>query len=476
MDRQLSQWGIVGSALLLMLACSPKSSIPVSRAPSIPEEAVSKSALQVKDVDILPSRSLEEILHDTLSLFISSDTAALDHFVGFHVHDIESNKELFSYNGDKHFTPASNLKLFTYYAGLKHLDEKAVGLRYCNQGDSLIIQGTADPSFLYDEYAGKSKVVDFLKSAASKIYLDLSNDADARYGSGWAWDDYPYYYQAEKSVFPIYGNVLGLNKAEGDSTVVYNPKFFEWDIKESSDSLARLISRDPISNTFEINQKKISEAYEIQWRIPFKYDPDLLVDLLSDTTDHDIRILQDSVRCEGWREVRSIEMDSLYRSVLIDSDNFVAEQIILMISQKELGYVNTRAAIRYLLENTFRGLPDKMRWSDGSGLSRYNLVTPRNLTWLLRKISEDVPIRELKKMLPQGRPGDTLDDFFYNPDDPWIFAKTGTLSNNFNVSGYMITKSGKLLAFSSMHNHFLSPRVKVARKIHEKLKLIRDLY
>ena len=71
--------------------------------------------------------------------------------------------------------------------------------------------------------------------------------------------------------------------------------------------------------------------------------------------------------------VKTVPTDSLLKIMMRRSDNFFAEQVLLMGAQQLLGKMDDAAFIDSLLKNDFAGLPQKMRWVDGSGLSRYNL-------------------------------------------------------------------------------------------------------
>lgn len=64
-----------------------------------------------------------------------------DHFVGFSLYDLNANKYVMDINGNKHFTPASNTKMYTTYAALALLGDSIPGLEYVERGDSLLIWG-----------------------------------------------------------------------------------------------------------------------------------------------------------------------------------------------------------------------------------------------------------------------------------------------------------------------------------------------
>ncbi|RMD68818.1 MAG: D-alanyl-D-alanine carboxypeptidase, partial [Bacteroidetes bacterium] len=111
-------------------------------------------------------------------------------------------------------------------------------------------------------------------------------------------------------------------------------------------------------------------------------------------------------------------------------------------------------AIAWALDSLLADLPDRPLWVDGSGLSRYNLVTPRTMVMLLDKIRREVPAQRLFGLLPAGGRSGTIAEWYAGPDGPYVFAKTGTLRNRHCLSGYLRTARGRWLIFSFMHNNF----------------------
>ena len=143
---------------------------------------------------------------------------------GFSLYNLSENKTLLEHNADRYFIPASNTKLFTYYASLKTLGDSIPAFHYQISGDSLILWGTGDPSFLNPDLPN-SKAFDFLKNSPQKIYFSNDNFMGSFFGNGWSWDDYNEYYAAEISPFPIHGNIVRFtgNKENG---LKITPNFF----------------------------------------------------------------------------------------------------------------------------------------------------------------------------------------------------------------------------------------------------------
>src|SRR5688500_14100350 len=141
--------------------------------------------------------------------FQSTEERFQDH-TGFVLYDPEKNKIVFDFNGSRYFTPASNTKIFTFFAALKILGDSVPALEYVQRNDSLIFWGTGDPSFLYKEVFYDSGVYHFLSSTEGELYFSNANFHTAHCGEGWAWDDYKSGYSAERAPLPLSGNVVSV--------------------------------------------------------------------------------------------------------------------------------------------------------------------------------------------------------------------------------------------------------------------------
>jgi D-alanyl-D-alanine carboxypeptidase/D-alanyl-D-alanine-endopeptidase (penicillin-binding protein 4) len=393
-------------------------------------------------------------------------------FNGFVVFNLQNNKYLIEYNADKYFTPASNTKLFTYFTGLSILGDSLPGLRYKFAGkDSLIIWGTGDPTFLH-HFIKTDTVYQFLKANHDKnILISKSNDESVFYGSGWSWDDYNEYYSAENSAFPIYGNV-NLISIDSNSNFNISPKYSEQFLTEDTSLNVKYyrFKRNFRNNKiyYKIRQKGKSDNIEI----PFLLSDSLFLNLLADTLKTKIQFT-DYSNLQGSKILYSYPSDSLYKKMLQPSDNFIAEQIILMSSNQLFDTLNTTRTIHFVKDSLLNFISDKPRWVDGSGLSRYNLFTPRSYVELLNYLYTHYPQEKLFEVLATGGKYGTMKNRFKEFSVPIFYGKTGTLSNNHNLSGYLITQSGKLLIFSFMMNHYLNSYKTMQQAMD---KIIVDLY
>ncbi|MGB8704749.1 MAG: D-alanyl-D-alanine carboxypeptidase [Gillisia sp.] len=395
------------------------------------------------------------------------DEVFANSFTGVAFFDLQKNRMLYQKNAQKYFTPASNMKLFSFYAGLKFLGDSIEGIYYRETHDSLIFTGTGDPSFLNHKLQ-VSTVYNFLGKTSTPLYYQPKKFYDENFGPGWAWDDYNYAFSAERSSFPIYGNLVEITFPVS-SEVRILPRIFQKSLRKSQDTLLPP-GRENDTNIFYYPPS--TDRVSKKRYIPFKYSPELFVQLLSDTLHKPVKLLDRTSHSRLTTPIYSIPTDSLYKTMLQESDNFMAEQLLYMVSQKISDTLTASETIDFLKNDIFKELPQEPVWVDGSGLSRYNMVTPEDLVFLLKKIHKEIPEKRLFELLPVGGKSGTLKNAF-KEEPPFIFAKTGSLSNNYSLSGYLKTRKGKIILFSFMNNHFVIPSSEIKAAME---KILLDIY
>ena len=156
-----------------------------------------------------------------------------------------------------------------------------------------------------------------------------------------------------------------------------------------------------------------------------------------------------------------------------ESDNFIAEQLLLLSANELSDTLSFKKAIDFAKKNLFDQLPDQPIMRDGSGLSRYNLMTPRSLVSVLQQLFQDIPEEELLLLFSVAGQNGSLKNWYDKKDPIFLYGKTGSMSNVFCLSGYLITQKGEKLAFSFMHNNFPGSS-KAHRK--EMAKILKDIY
>ncbi len=393
--------------------------------------------------------------------------------VGFALYDKDKKEMIFQKDADKYFTPASNTKLFTFYAGLKIIPDSIPSMRYITQGDSLIFWGTGDPSFLHTALKGR-KAFDFLKSSNKKIFYAPGRYTGDFYGFGWQWDDYNDYYQPEINELPLMDNVVLVSAGQKEGSMnIYPSVFANCFVKDSTEKTkAFKVVRDFNTNIFHYPATPIAPKYNQQ--IPYKLSVATTLSLLSDTLKKDIGIVNMNMPSTA-KTIYNMKSDSVFKQMLLPSDNFVAEQLLLVYADKLKEELNTKKVISKIEKQYLSTLPDKPQWADGSGLSRGNLFTPRDMVALLALIYNEVnDEKRLFDLLPAGGKTGTLRNAYPKTDSPFVFGKTGSLSNNHNQSGYVVTKKGKVYIFSFMNNNFVLPTAEVRNEMVRVMTYIHD--
>jgi D-alanyl-D-alanine carboxypeptidase/D-alanyl-D-alanine-endopeptidase (penicillin-binding protein 4) len=387
------------------------------------------------------------------------------HLTGFVLYDLDSQRMIFEKNSQIHFIPASTTKLFTLFASLAILQDSTQTLRYAAAGDTLKVWGSGDPSWKYLDFYPP----DFQKVWAAYPVIQFSdaNQISPAFGYGWQWDDYYYDYAAERSSLPIYGNLLQVKKVSGRPEVF--PKRFQSSIRVTSRPIKEL-ERDFHSNSFSFNSSTFlgKEKY-----IPLITSGELTAQLAQEDTGKKWFYKSEELPAlhQSWR---GAPLFPLLKEMMLESDNFIAEQALFMISDRLFQNLDTERAIEYTLKTYLFDLPDRPKWVDGSGLSRHNLFTPRTMIALFDKLYRILPEHQLLELLPTGGKTGTLKNS-YQAVQPYVFAKTGTISNNLSLVGLVKTKSGKTYSFAFMNSNYTYTASVVRKEMEKVMVLVRDM-
>lgn len=409
--------------------------------------------------------------------------------VGVYVYDDSAKKVIADYQSDKYFVPASNTKLFSLYAGMKYLGDSILGIRYFENDTSLMVFPTGDPSLLHPDFQSQP-VIDLLKGTHKKIYLADMFWQETPLGVGWAWDDYNDDYSVERSQFPVYGNFIRWiqqkseirsNAAFPETATVSSSPEISWPVRFNPDSLPKtfLVKRLTDSNVFTI---RLGNEPDISQDVPFiTNNLNSAVELLKDTIGKQVNIYRAPPVTSpmGWHttiisdahNLYSRPVDSIFVPMMFRSDNFFAEQTLLMVSDERLGIMKDETIIDTLLNGPLADLPQKPSWVDGSGLSRFNLFTPQDFVTLLIKFKNEFGMDRMKRILPTGGKG-TLKNH-YLAGNGYVFAKTGSLTGVICLSGYVYTIKKHLLEFSILVNNEIESGPAIRREVEAYVEALR---
>lgn len=426
--------------------------------------------------------SVAKKINRQANVILLKDSVISSGHIGISIYEPAADKYWYNLNPTKYFIPASNTKLFSLYAGLKYLGDSLTAARYSTLENNLFILPAGDPTFLHPDF-NKQPLMNLFNAASDTIFVFLKDTIPA-YGQGWAWDDFDQGYVAERSMLPVLGNQLWLSpkpvltnlsgnglldvkhSIAGQSLYI-QPPYFTKDILYQKNAL---YARKQNENKFLV------DSITGLTNIPFISNNGITqLEILGDITHKPIKSYTAYLKpYQEYKVLKSQPTDSMLTPMMHNSDNFFAEQTLLMASNEHLGFMNDAAIIDTILKKDLADIPQKPGWVDGSGLSRYNLFTPQSFVYLLNKMKNEFGLERLKIILPTGGTG-TLKNY-YVTDSSFIYAKTGTLSGCIALSGYLITRKSKLLIFSVLTNNFKGRATAVRRAVEKFISGVRRDY
>ncbi len=437
---------------------------------------------------------------------------------GLLVVDAVTGETLYEKNADKYFVPASNMKLLTTALALDTLgpDYKFRTTIETNgtlskegklSGD-LILVGRGDPNlsnrkFPFDtkeEFDGPPEkvlaeladavVARGIKEISGDIVGDDSYFPRERYPDGWEIDDMVWEYGAAISAIVVDDNTVTLTLIPGEKAgdavqSLMEPVEQEFNVKnEVFTSAAKeksdlRLTREPGSNTVVISgtlpAKASSRKLVLAIQEPAQHAASLFAKLLADRgvkINGKSRAQHDPDPAEASRTVLaehlSIRLGDSVKLVNKISQNLHTE-VLLRTSARQSGLWTDPDDLPKFPKTFYAkaGIrEDDVVQTDGSGLSRHDLVTPRAFVTLLQYAQKQSWFPEYYVSLPVAGVDGTLNERMKEAGVAGhIHAKTGSVSHVRTLSGFAETLGGRRLIFSFLSNN----QEGKSREVHEAL-------
>ena len=392
---------------------------------------------------LICSNVYSQISSKKIDRWVSKNENLKNSVVSIAIKQLNKDKKIRGININTFMTPASNIKILTVFGSISAGDT-IPSIKYKISNDTLRISSTGYPFIAHPKYDDED-LEKFIKSFNHIVYhkpiIDLT-----KYGPAWAWDDFKYYFQAERSEMPIYGNVIQIVKLSNDSIEV-SPDIFKMTLNMEQ---KEKVSRDNKENNFFINPSLIKLGDTIYH--PFITSRKNTINLLKKYFNTSVSFDEEGLK--NHKTWNSNVKAKIYSAVLKDSDNLISESLAANISLRYNDTISVEKGLKKTLDN----LEDnKIQLYDGSGLSRYNLIQPSSIVSSLEKINYYYDFEKIKEIFPTN--------YIITDTEPFVWGKTGTLKNNHNYSGYLTTDKGKQYVFSIMINHFTEDLDKIKNAI-----------
>ena len=448
-------------------------------------------------------------LEQRLAKLLDQHPSARRTNVALKVVDLADNRVLFDRHGERLFIPASNLKIYTAACAFDLFDPRhrfatdvlAAGPIVDGelQGNLVIVGGGDSMLAAADLRALATRVVAVwgLRTVRGRVVADNSRYAPRLKGPGWMWDDDPGYYNMSVTPLMLDFNVLTVKsppRTDGPPLVVFappsNPRptvpgpapaateiaitrrpFTEPIVVRSppsggSETKKALTMHDPGPWVAGVFQGAL-ESRGVKFKSPLARQADDPTAAESSSVVLATRELSHSGRT-------LVEAINHFQAV---SENAVGEALLHEIAIRRgverPDWPDGAAAIANWL-TTVAGLdPGSFRIVDGSGLSRYNLVSADSAVRLLAFMHTHRRSQEFFDSLPRYKLADaTADDAAVV-----IAAKPGGMQSVSTISGYLKTRTGRLLAFSLLANGYIGsnePILDLRQKVWRELASTQD--
>lgn len=104
-------------------------------------------------------------------------------------------------------------------------------------------------------------------------------------------------------------------------------------------------------------------------------------------------------------------------------------------------------------------------------------MTPRSIVWVLKQIYDLEGMNYIKSIFPAGGVSGNLKEMYKGKNGlPYIYAKSGTMRQVNCLSGFLLTRGGKILVFSWMNNQFKDDPPELQAKMEKLFSFLCDHY
>ncbi len=421
---------------------------------------------------------------------------------GVLIKSLETGEYFYKRNEDKLFIPASNLKLFTTAAGLFILNSNY--RFYTNifikgkidgsvlKGD-LVIQGAGDPTIsgrfhngniykVFEDWAD-SLITKDIDEITGNIIGDDNLFDDNGYGIGWSREHESYWYSAPTSAISFNENSIDLTIKPGllneAAIITSEPKINYATIINKVNTVEK-----DLPAKIDFFRERGTNIITVFGQIPIESEDKKMFATINNPTQYAMVVLKNILERKGIKvrgyaadiDNENLTLDYAYLKFLFsydspvlldiikainkDSNNFYAEQLLKVIGLEEDNFGSIETGVEAIKDvlNEIGINSENMILADGSGLSRLNLVTPRQIVSLLSYIYKSEHFKDFYNSLPiAGVEGTLATRLTKSKAAKNVHAKTGYSDGVRSLSGYVLTADEEPIVFSIIVNNYIVP-------------------
>jgi D-alanyl-D-alanine carboxypeptidase/D-alanyl-D-alanine-endopeptidase (penicillin-binding protein 4) len=454
-----------------------------------------------------------------------SDSDLKNAGIGFYAMDINSGELISSYNGDLSLTPASTQKIITTAAALETFGPAfrfSTKLVYVGKFDStthvlngkLIIKGGGDPTLgskYFDQTAGQGFFNDWFDALNILGVKTITGEVigDERiYGyeivpPTWSWEDMGNYFGAGANGLTIMDNMYTLwyntsdrpggetmitkieplipgmtfdNKVKADR--VYSDKSY---IFGAPYTYHRYINGSlPLGKTdYKVKGSMPDPSFYCAYLLKQKLEENGISTGLPTTfrISPDLQSV-DSLPAVTLYETWSPQLIEIIKQTNFRSINLFAEHLFTHARLKSVGFMLDKADPNFMEHFwSSKGIDTKgMAIYDGSGLSKYNTVTARQLASILRYMKKQSKYSDaFTESLPiVGKEGTVSGICKGTAAENNMRAKSGSIKAVRAYAGYVTSKSGRAIAFALIINNYNGSSSETGNKMQALMTALAD--